>query len=76
MSTESLGIERDQLVAALDELLSAERAGAQVAQASLAEATGELQRRVLTQVHRGEADSCKRLRDCLLRGEAIAGGPR
>lgn len=66
MNTESLGIERESLIAALDELLSAERAGAQVAQASLAEATGELQRRVLSQVHRGEADSCKRLRDCLL----------
>lgn len=71
MNSESQGsravaIEREHLIEALDELLSAERAGAQVAQASLAEATGELQRRVLAQVHRGEADSCKRLRDCLI----------
>ncbi|MCQ4327203.1 diguanylate cyclase [Stutzerimonas stutzeri] len=66
MTVESLGIERERLIAALDELLSAERAGAQVANASLREATGELQRSVLAQVHRGEADSCRRLRDCLV----------
>lgn len=66
MIVESLGIERERLVAALDELLSAERAGVQVAKASLDEARNDLQRTVLTQVHRGEADSCKRLRDCLL----------
>ncbi len=66
MTVESLGIERERLIEALDELLSAERAGAQVAQASLAEAKGDLQRSVLAQVHRGEADSCRRLRDCLV----------
>lgn len=66
MTAESLGIERERLIEALDELLSAERAGAQVANASLREARGELQRSVLAQVHRGEADSCRRLRDCLV----------
>ncbi len=66
MTTPAPGIDREHLIEALDELLSAERAGAQVAQASLAEATDELQRSVLAQVHRGEADSCRRLRDCLL----------
>ncbi|GAB6386629.1 DUF6306 domain-containing protein [Stutzerimonas marianensis] len=65
MTAEALGIERQQLVEALDELLSAERAGAQVASVSLDDATSEVQRSVLTQVHRGEADSCRRLRECL-----------
>lgn len=66
MTMESLGMDRDVLIGALNELLSAERAGAQVAVASLKEATGVLQRDLLQQVHRGEADSCRRLRDCLL----------
>ncbi len=64
--TQALGMERDALIEALNELLSAERAGAQVAAASLKHATGELLRSVLQQVHRGEADSCMRLRDCVL----------
>jgi hypothetical protein len=66
MHTQTLGVERDTLIEALNELLSAERAGAQVAVASLKEASGELQRSVLQQVHCGEADSCRRLRDCVL----------
>src|SRR5690606_34866796 len=66
MQTQTLGIERDTLIEALNELLSAERAGAQVAAASLKEATKDRQRSVLQQVHRGEADSCRRLRDCVL----------
>lgn len=66
MATESLGMQRELLIEALNELLSAERAGAQVASASLNEAKLELQRNVLAQVHRGEADSLRRLRDCLL----------
>ncbi|MGK9064699.1 DUF6306 domain-containing protein [Stutzerimonas chloritidismutans] len=65
MTSQSLGMERQQLVEALDELLSAERAGALVASASLDEATSDVQRSVLAQVHRGEADSCRRLRNCL-----------
>lgn len=66
MQTQTLGIERDTLIEALNELLSAERAGAQVAAASLKEATKDRQRSVLQQVHRGEADSCRRLRGCVL----------
>jgi len=66
MSEAQPGLARDVLIEALNELLSAERAGAQVAHASLSEAKTDLQRSVLQQVHRGEADSCKRLRDCLI----------
>ncbi len=59
--------EREMLVAAFNELLAAERAGAQVAAASLKEVTDEAQRRMLHQIHRGEADSCRRLRECILK---------
>ncbi len=76
MTAESLGMQREQLIEALNELLSAERAGAQVANASLAEAKAELQRSVLTQVHRGEADSVRRLRECLLLLDAEPGHER
>lgn len=62
----SIPSEFQALVGAFNELLSAERAGAQVAAASLKEVRNEVQRSVLQQVHRGEADSCRRLRDCLL----------
>lgn len=58
--------EQAALVAALNELLAAERAGAHVAAASLKEARSEPQRSVLRQIHQGEADSCRRLRDCVL----------
>lgn len=59
--------EREMLVAAFNELLAAERAGAQVAAASLKEVTDEAQRRMLHQIRRGEADSCRRLRECILK---------
>lgn len=62
----SIPSEFQALVGAFNELLAAERAGAQVAAASLKEVRNEVQRSVLQQVHRGEADSCRRLRDCLL----------
>ena len=58
--------EHETLIAAFNELLAAERAGAQVAAASLREVQNDVQRSVLQQIHRGEADSCRRLRDCLL----------
>ena len=58
--------EHETLIAALNELLAAERAGAQVAAASLKEVQSDLQRSVLQQIHRGEADSCQRLRECVL----------
>lgn len=66
MTAESLGMQRELLIEALNELLSAERAGAQVASISLNETEAEVARKMLTQVHRGEADSVRRLRECLL----------
>ncbi|WP_254621270.1 DUF6306 domain-containing protein [Stutzerimonas stutzeri] len=65
MAEGSVARERQALIEALGELLSAERAGVQVATASLAEAQTDLQRSVLERVRQGEADSCKRLRECL-----------
>lgn len=57
----------DALAAALQELLAAERAGALVAASTLREEEGTVrQRRLLEKIHRGEADSCRRLRFCLL----------
>jgi nitronate monooxygenase len=53
------------LVPVLQELLSAERAGARIAASSLREAKTNVQREFLEQLHRGEADSCRRLRLCL-----------
>lgn len=58
--------EYPELADALNELLSAERAGARVAAFSLKQAGEERQRRLLEEIHRGEADSCRRLRRCLL----------
>lgn len=55
-----------ELAVALNQLLSAERAGARVAAFSLKETSEAHQRRLLEEVHRGEADSCRRLRQCLL----------
>jgi len=65
MAEECVTTERRELIEALGELLSAERAGVQVATASLAEAQSDLQRSMLEKVRQGEADSCKRLRECL-----------
>lgn len=48
----------------LDELMAAERAGAKVAAMSLREAITPAQRRQLEMLHRGEAESCRRLRAC------------
>lgn len=50
----------------LQTLLSAERAGARVAARSLRDAQNTAQRQLIAQIHRGEADSCRRLRTCLL----------
>ncbi len=58
--------EYPELADALNELLSAERAGARVAAFSLKQAGEERQRLLLEEIHRGEADSCRRLRRCLL----------
>lgn len=57
----------ESLAAVLQELLAAERAGALVAANTLREEEGTTrQRRLLEKIHRGEADSCRRLRFCLL----------
>jgi len=49
----------------LQDLLSAERAGAKVAGDSLKQCNDDAQRKVLEQVHRGEVDSCKLVLSCL-----------
>ncbi|VTU28083.1 Nitronate monooxygenase [Variovorax sp. SRS16] len=53
------------LVAVLQELLAAERAGARVAASSLSQTRDAAARRLLEQVRQGEADSCRRLTACL-----------
>ena len=50
MAEECVTTERRELIEALGELLSAERAGVQVATASLAEAQSDLQRSILEKV--------------------------
>ena len=49
----------------LQDLLSAERAGAKVAGESLQQATDPQQRELLEQIRQGEIDSCKLLLNCL-----------
>ena len=56
---------QEALVATLQELLAAERAGARVAASSLSQTRDTAQRRVLEQIRHGEADSCRRLTACL-----------
>lgn len=53
------------LVAALQELLAAERAGARVASQSLHQAQQPQHRALLERIRDGEADSCRRLIACL-----------
>jgi nitronate monooxygenase len=55
----------EALVATLQELLAAERAGARVAASSLSQTRDAAQRRLLEQIRQGEADSCRRLTACL-----------
>jgi hypothetical protein len=49
----------------LQDLLSAERAGAKVAGDSLQQTSDPVQRQLLEQVRQGEIESCKLLLDCL-----------
>ncbi len=49
----------------LQELLEGERAGARLALDTLKETTDEQQQMVLNQIHIGEAESCRRIRDCI-----------
>lgn len=53
------------LIAALAQLLAAEEAGAHVAVDSLKQTREARERALLERIHRGEADSCRRLRHCL-----------
>ncbi|MDB6141168.1 MAG: diguanylate cyclase [Pseudomonas sp.] len=48
----------------LQELLEAERAGARLALDTLDEADDE-QKGLLNKIHKGEAESCRRIRDCI-----------
>ncbi|VVP65333.1 hypothetical protein PS918_00093 [Pseudomonas fluorescens] len=49
----------------LQELLEAERAGARLAMDTLREVTDETQQQLLNEIHMGEAESCRRIRDCI-----------
>lgn len=49
----------------LQELLEGERAGARLALDTLKETTDEQQQMLLNQIHIGEAESCRRIRDCI-----------
>lgn len=53
------------LIATLQELLAAERAGARVASQSLHQAQEPAHRALLARIRDGEADSCRRLLACL-----------
>lgn len=48
----------------LRELMAAERAGARVAATSLHQTTDKKYQEILKNLHQGEAESCRRLRDC------------
>jgi hypothetical protein len=49
----------------LQELLEAERAGARLALDTLGETEDDEQKGLLNQIHKGEAESCRRIRDCI-----------
>lgn len=49
----------------LQELLEAERAGVRLALDTLKEATDEEQQALLNKIQLGEAESCRRIRDCI-----------
>ncbi|MHA6137880.1 DUF6306 domain-containing protein [Pseudomonas mohnii] len=52
-------------ISLLQELLEAERAGARLALDTMKEATDEKQLMLLNEIHIGEAESCRRIRDCI-----------
>lgn len=55
----------------LQDLLSAERAGAKVAGDSLQQCKDPAQRRILEQIRQGEVDSCKLVLNCLKHRDLI-----
>ncbi|KPG92132.1 hypothetical protein AEQ67_27785 [Pseudomonas sp. RIT-PI-q] len=52
-------------ISLLQELLEAERAGARLALDTMKEATDDKQKILLNQIQIGEAESCRRIRDCI-----------
>ena len=64
-NTATSGQAEPGLIATLQELLAAERAGARVASQSLQQAQTPEQRALLARIRDGEADSCRRLIACL-----------
>lgn len=55
----------NDMIKLLQELLEAERAGARVALDTLNETDDDGQKSLLNQIHIGEAESCRRIRDCI-----------
>lgn len=53
------------IIKLLQELLEGERAGARLALDTLKETTDEQQKMLLNQIHIGEAESCRRIRNCI-----------
>jgi Domain of unknown function (DUF6306) len=49
----------------LQELLEAERAGARLALDTIDETDDDEQKGLLNKIHKGEAESCRRIRDCI-----------
>lgn len=66
-------IDREELIAALRELLAAERAGARTAAACLAQAHTATLQSQLSQLHRQEVSSCRALLHCLQHLDANPG---
>lgn len=66
-------IDREELIAALRELLAAERAGARTAAACLAQAHTATLQSQLSQLHRQEVSSCRALLHCLQHLDAKPG---
>lgn len=57
---------RHDIIKLLQELLEGERAGARLALDTLKETTDEQQKMLLNQIHIGETESCRRIRDCII----------
>jgi len=56
---------KDDTIRLLQELLEAERAGVRLAIDTLKESTTDEQRALLSKIQSGEAESCRRIRDCI-----------
>jgi len=58
-------MQMSDMISLLQELLEAERAGARLATDTLKETNDEGQKSLLNQIQSGEAESCRRIRDCI-----------